>query len=73
VAGDAAAALAAGRVEEEVRVPPLSTSAGLLGKLIGRKNGPHCLSVPKQRSGVLLVTPRGSKPTRSNLARTSSV
>jgi hypothetical protein len=51
----------------------ICTSAGLLGNAIGKKNGPHCRSVPKQRSAVLLATPRGSKPTRSNFARTSSV
>jgi hypothetical protein len=37
------------------------------------KNGSHCLSLPKQRNALLRMIPRGSKPTRSKRARTSSV
>ena len=51
----------------------ISSSAGVLGNANGVKIGAHCLLFPKQRSAVLRLTPRGSNPTRSNRARTSSV
>ena len=69
----AAAALGAGRVEDSGRRPSTAAPRGLIGNANGGKYGAHCSSVPKQRSGVLRVMPRGSKPTRSNRARTSWV
>jgi len=45
-------------------------SPGVAGK--GVKYGSHCFSFPKQRKAELRMIPRGSKPTRSKRALTSS-
>ena len=48
------------------------SSCGVTGKGNGAKAACASASVSKQRSGVLPMMPRGSKPTRSKRARTSS-
>src|SRR5439155_26680273 len=48
-----------------------ASSSVLRGNANGVNNGVHCLAFPKHQSAVLHATPRGSKPTMSNQARTS--
>jgi hypothetical protein len=48
------------------------SSARVTGKAIGGSTATAWSKVSKQRSGVLRMIPRGSKPTRSKRARTSS-
>ena len=49
------------------------SSSRVSGNANGVKYGSHSSALSKQRSGVLRMMPRGSKPTRSKRARTSSV
>ena len=44
-----------------------------VGKGNGVKAASHCFGVPKHRSGLLRMMPRGSNPTMSNRSRTSWV
>jgi hypothetical protein len=72
VVDDPPAGALAGVDEKRSASIQISSSSGVSGNANGVNHGPHSSALRKQRRGVLRLIPRGSKPTRSNRARTSS-